>query len=582
MFFLKVVKWDFTRILFLSFFVVACHVDSQQCLVLVRADSLMSYLPDSALSLLENIDLNEIKTPADEAIYALLLTQARDKNYIVHTDDSLITVAVNYFDLIGDANLSGKSHYYLGRTYQDLKEYVTATREFLIAVALAEKVRDYHFVGLAQGNLGYIYYQQSLYDKADSLYCEAQKIAILNGDSCNLALILTARANICVAREDNSDAEALALLERASFIARFLHNKKIESVVVNALGALYESLDSVSCASDYISRGISLKGRAENLGGNYLLQGSVYYRMEKYDSAMVYLVKSLSSDSYYTKAGAYLRLSDISEKRGFFKEALRYKKYYLNYLDSAKKSEESAVHVLSLENKAQVHRSAEYYNVFLNKYRTYIYILLVLLLLGIALWVCRRQFYLKKAQDLICENQVLEESLNKMKLLQEDLQKKESHIMTLQEQLGNQVENRHELFLLKKQYTFLRNQKESLFVMLLSNTDSYKRLLVVINQRKQDPKCKLQFTDKDWEILMADINYFLNGFIERLKKQYELLNNMDIRFCCLIRIGLSYVDISLVFERSLDAMYKKRNRITEVKVQLKSKEQPLEDVLKTF
>lgn len=104
MFFLKVVKWDFTRILFLSFFVVACHVDSQQCLVLVRADSLMSYLPDSALSLLENIDLNEIKTPADEAIYALLLTQARDKNYIVHTDDSLITVAVNYFDLIGDAN----------------------------------------------------------------------------------------------------------------------------------------------------------------------------------------------------------------------------------------------------------------------------------------------------------------------------------------------------------------------------------------------------------------------------------------------------------------------------------------------
>ena len=40
-----------------------------------------------------------------------------------------------------------------------------------------------------------------------------------------------------------------------------------------------------------------------------------------------------------------------------------------------------------------------------------------------------------------------------------------------------------------------------------------------------------------------------------------LLSKNDIRFCCLFKIGISYVDMALVFDRTLDAMYKKRNAI---------------------
>ena len=57
---------------------------------------------------------------AEKAKYALLLTQAEDKNYILHTSDSLINIAVCYYDSIQDTDLSAKSHYYLGRVYQDL------------------------------------------------------------------------------------------------------------------------------------------------------------------------------------------------------------------------------------------------------------------------------------------------------------------------------------------------------------------------------------------------------------------------------------------------------------------------------
>ena len=50
----------------------------------------MEEYPDSALHILESIETQQLSAQADRAYYALLLTQARDKNYIVQTDDSLI------------------------------------------------------------------------------------------------------------------------------------------------------------------------------------------------------------------------------------------------------------------------------------------------------------------------------------------------------------------------------------------------------------------------------------------------------------------------------------------------------------
>ena len=43
----------------------------------------MEEYPDSALHILESIETQQLSAQADRAYYALLLTQARDKNYIV-------------------------------------------------------------------------------------------------------------------------------------------------------------------------------------------------------------------------------------------------------------------------------------------------------------------------------------------------------------------------------------------------------------------------------------------------------------------------------------------------------------------
>ena len=55
--------------------------------LLLSADSLMEIYPDSALSILESISSPQKLPRADRALYALLLTQARHKNYIALEED---------------------------------------------------------------------------------------------------------------------------------------------------------------------------------------------------------------------------------------------------------------------------------------------------------------------------------------------------------------------------------------------------------------------------------------------------------------------------------------------------------------
>ena len=76
--------------IFMSVSLSSCSSPSVKNPLLLCADSLMETCPDSALSILESITCPQKMPRADRALYALLLTQARHKNYIALEDDSLL------------------------------------------------------------------------------------------------------------------------------------------------------------------------------------------------------------------------------------------------------------------------------------------------------------------------------------------------------------------------------------------------------------------------------------------------------------------------------------------------------------
>ncbi|MDE6535905.1 MAG: hypothetical protein K2K82_07865 [Muribaculaceae bacterium] len=78
-----------------------------------RAEALMEQRPDSALAIVEKIDGKTLRGET-QARHALLLTQARHRNVIHESDDSLISIAVKYYENSDDSHHKMLSYQYMG------------------------------------------------------------------------------------------------------------------------------------------------------------------------------------------------------------------------------------------------------------------------------------------------------------------------------------------------------------------------------------------------------------------------------------------------------------------------------------
>lgn len=129
---------------------------------LLQADTCMNEYPDSALTILKSIGQADLQTEEHHARYALLYSQALDKNYIDLTSDSLIQVAVNYYKDKDDVRAKFHAYYYLGRIYTNANELTQATLAYMEAEQLVEELGDDYAAGLLYNQMGDIY--QDYYD----------------------------------------------------------------------------------------------------------------------------------------------------------------------------------------------------------------------------------------------------------------------------------------------------------------------------------------------------------------------------------------------------------------------------------
>lgn len=570
-------------ILFLvvSMILLSCHPRSEEPSVLTLADSLMSARPDSALHLLESTSLLDMKTLGDSAKYALLITQARDKNYVKHTTDSLIRLAVDYYDSAGDILLKTKAHYYLGRIYQDMENEPLTIREYLIAMSTVEKTNDYELTCILQGNLGYLYFQQGLYDKADSLYQRAEQLAIMHCDTNRLATALSKRGDICMLRNEKSYTEAEQYLERALSLAKISKNESVEQIIVNSLSILYSYTGDSSKVISYSKRGISIQKDTAEHGSYYLLLGDAFYGKHQYDSAVVYLMKCLYSKRYYTRSMACMRLADIEKSRGNLDQALLWKDRYDAYKDSAL-HRECLGDIIASEKDTKMHLYARENKRFVQKYQNYIYLFCtVIVLLGIY-FIYRR----RKHQKIVCSLEDEKELLiqNASEQIEEKeakLKRKESEIALLQMLIGECEGDRIRAHLLKSELEIQLEARQKLFRSIMLGSEIYKRLVEVINQNKRTIVTteKIILDESDWVNFIAEVDRISGGFTSRLKNQYELLNEDDVRFCCLVKIGLNYPRIALVLNRTLNMMYKRRDSILAKMKSQNLKKLPLYEIL---
>ena len=87
----------------------------QTDIILDKAAELMEMNPDSSLSILNTLKLDNLPTNEEKARYALLKSMALDKNYIDVTSDSLTSIALAYYVKYGTPDEILKAYYYNGK-----------------------------------------------------------------------------------------------------------------------------------------------------------------------------------------------------------------------------------------------------------------------------------------------------------------------------------------------------------------------------------------------------------------------------------------------------------------------------------
>lgn len=112
------------------------------------AESIINSNPDSALSLLCDLDSARFVTPGRFARFALLKSIAFDKSYYDQTNDSLINAAVDYYSIRGSSEQKMKAWYYQGVIRFNAGNLPAATVSLERAEQEALFNGDYHYLGL--------------------------------------------------------------------------------------------------------------------------------------------------------------------------------------------------------------------------------------------------------------------------------------------------------------------------------------------------------------------------------------------------------------------------------------------------
>ena len=112
--------------------------------LLVRADSVMEESPDSARTLLADIDSTRLRG-ADLALYAVLDAQSRHKLYMEAPSDTLLNIAVDHYIAHGPDSLLMKALFYRAVGYKQAEETQKSSMDAIFAWEVATETTNHYW-----------------------------------------------------------------------------------------------------------------------------------------------------------------------------------------------------------------------------------------------------------------------------------------------------------------------------------------------------------------------------------------------------------------------------------------------------
>lgn len=495
--------------------------------LLLSADSLMEIYPDSALSILESISSPQKLPCADRALYALLLTQARHKNYIALGDDSLIKTAVEYYGDKKKSVRAAKAHYYWGATYGEKGYTSFAVDEYLTAIRLMP-VRD-EFLAMIYDNLADCYEK----DELDNVAMEAYRAAyqILKGKSGQIYPMRgIARMFLLQNRKDS----ALFYYQQALDCALADKDSSLIGALYHDFAMVYNEKKDYILANQYVSKAIMIQG--EGAVNACLSKAQIMLNLNQLDSASYFYNKNMSQLDIYGKAVCYDGMYQIAKKKGEWKVATENMDIYKVLYDSIQIMTDNE----ELNRLMDKYQLEEHKRLLSEHAKTLVFTLVaVFFFLMIICVFCFMWNDRKRKKYYIA--------------LQHELTQKRVDTMLLKDEEVSESNKEH----IDKKRSELTEQQIQLCVSVLKTTDCYDQLETL---EKATPKQLLAMRSLRKDIRSTISNAFVDVMVN-LKERYPTLTGDDVFYCVLSLLYCSKTVMMELMDATSDALKTRKNRI---------------------
>ena len=496
----------------LCIFFNACH-NSNTAPQLQLADSLIDKRADSALCILEKLSIEEISNKSAKAMYALLLTEALDKNFKSHRNDSLILIAVDYYKDNSNNKLKTKAYYYLGRVYQDNKEYIKAIEAYLTALKTASPTQAP--ILQIYNNLALCYESQEFYLPAIKTYKESYATAEKMQDKYGILHATRGLGNVYAIQDE--EEKALSYYQKALSIAQSIKDSLWENAIFCDIAKVYDDQGLYIEAKKQIDLALRYAPSNINLSPTYFWKGSILYNLEETDSAIHYLSRASTKANIYTKASIYQTLYEINKENKNYEQAILYNDTALTCYDSIQK----IIHHTEINNLIKKH-SIDIYKEQIKKQSQQTKVIFIIgglvtmfLFIYTVMYISNRN---KKThihwQQLLMKNQTEKATLKE-------------EIRALSH--ANEI-NEHRYADILNQRIKLWHQSLQICVRLFKTTTSYKKIQSIETSKNKKEK---EITQEELSLIYQEINEAFIEAMQELLEQYPSLTQDDLYYCIL-------------------------------------------------
>lgn len=502
----------------------------------------MQEYPDSALCVLESINRSSLKSRYGKARYALLYSQALDKNYIDVDKDTLTSQALKFYQYRGKKQDRALAYYYSGRVYENAGNLDSAVIQYTHTEELLKSSIDVALQGLTAGALARLYEAQNFVDAATDKYIEAADYFSQAGRMRNVLISYSRALGLLSIKRDFARHEhyydlSVDLAKKLCDTMQLLGLEQSKAAcIINQYGDYRKALN--------ILRQAAFTYNANKIPQSYFFViSNIYTRLDLPDSASLYLKPLMANMQHETLRAQmeYVYMAgELCKAKNNLSDAYKYNKEALKLCDSLYFIEKEHT-IPKLQAKYRTDRLAIHnkYLKRINKYQFYIAIIALVSMLFIFLWLIGR-----RQKRILQQEQEITEYRSVIAGLKDEYE-------ALQHSKRNNDES------VNRRISFLKQILETTAEYGHNKEAFYSKIELLLTKNKAGGT-KSGGTNEILLIFQDILNTRTHGIVEYLRHKYPSLSNQELSLYCMIVMNISKSAICFVMNTSQKTYYNYR------------------------